>query len=64
VIGVDKRRATLLETVSTQVGARTVAVDVRTGRVYLPVAKYVAATTPGGRPSTVPGTFELLVMDR
>jgi DNA-binding beta-propeller fold protein YncE len=64
VIGVAKRRATLLETVPTQVGARTVAVDVRTGRVYLPVAKYVAATTPGGRPTTVAGTFQLLVMER
>lgn len=63
VIGVEKRHATLLEIVPTQVGARTVAVDPRTGRVYLPVARYVVET-PGGRRTTAPGTFELLVMDK
>jgi len=52
---------TLVQTVPTQLGARTGAVDEKTGRVYLPTAKYVPSTT-GGRPTPAPGTFEILVV--
>ncbi|MDB5426276.1 MAG: hypothetical protein JWR43_251, partial [Phenylobacterium sp.] len=30
----------------------------------LPTAQYVPATTPGGRPTTVPGTFQVLVVGK
>jgi DNA-binding beta-propeller fold protein YncE len=62
VIGIAKGKATILETVPTQVGARTVALDERTGRVYLPTAQYGPPATAGGRSSVIPGTFQLLVM--
>ncbi len=62
VIGFEKGVASVLQTVATQRGARTIALDERTGRVYLPVAKYGAPTTPGTRPSAIPGSFEILVV--
>ena len=55
---------TVIERVVTQPGARTGAVDPKTGRVYLPTAQYVLPAAPGQRPSTRPGTFEVLVLDR
>ncbi|HEY3950348.1 YncE family protein [Phenylobacterium sp.] len=56
-------KAAIVETVQTQVSARTIAVDERTGRVYLPAAKYQPATG-GGRPGIVPGSFEVLVVGK
>ncbi len=47
-----------------QVGARTGAVDPKTGRVYLPTAQFELPATPGKRPAPKPGTFEVLVLDR
>jgi YVTN family beta-propeller protein len=49
-------------TVATQRGARTGAVDVESGRVYLPAARYEAAAAAGQRPKMVPGSVELLVV--
>jgi hypothetical protein len=49
---------------STQVGARTGAVDTATGRVYLPTARYRPAPAAGERPSMVPGSFEILVVGK
>jgi hypothetical protein len=57
-------KGTIVDTVPTQVSARTIAIDERTGRVYLPAAKYVASATPGGRPSITPGSFEVLVVGK
>jgi hypothetical protein len=54
---------TVIATVPTQVGARLGAVDPHTGRVYLPTAQY-NALVPGKRPTTKPGTFQILVLDR
>jgi hypothetical protein len=54
---------TVIDTVPTQIGARTGALDPKTGRLWLPTAQY-AAPTPGQRPTTKPGTFEVLVLDR
>jgi hypothetical protein len=51
----------IVEQVPTARGARTLAVDERTGRVYLPTARYAPAAG-GGRPTPVPGTFEVLVV--
>lgn len=52
----------LAQTVTTQLGARTGAVDEKTGRIYLPTAKFNPPSEPGKRPTPVPGTFEILVV--
>ncbi|MDB5422740.1 MAG: hypothetical protein JWQ29_156 [Phenylobacterium sp.] len=62
VIAVAKGRSAVIETVPTQVSARTIALDERTGRVYLPAAQYGPPAVAGGRPTLVPGTFQLLVV--
>jgi DNA-binding beta-propeller fold protein YncE len=54
---------TVIDTVPTQIGARTGAVDPQSGRVWLPTAQY-NPPTPGQRPSVKPGTFEVLVLGR
>lgn len=52
-------KPSLAATVPTAAGARTGAVDERTGRIYLPTADYVA----GAATTTVrPGTFRILVV--
>jgi DNA-binding beta-propeller fold protein YncE len=62
VIAFDKGVARIAQTVPTQVGARTIAEDDRDGRVYLPTAKYGPPSVAGGRPTLVPGSFEILVV--
>lgn len=64
VIALAAGKATLVDTVPTQVGARTVAIDERTGRLYLPTAKYGPPATPGGRPTVEPGSFQVLVVGK
>jgi hypothetical protein len=59
----------VLETVKTEVGARTIAYDPLTHHVFLSTAQYgtaPAATTenPNPRPSIVPGTFMVLEYGR
>jgi len=51
----------IIQTVKTQQGARSGAVDPKTGILYLPTAHYALSPT-GGRPTPVPGTFEILVV--
>ncbi len=46
--------------VSTQTGARTAALDPKSGKLYLPTAKYTA--NPGEKPTATPGSFEVLVV--
>ena len=53
----------IVESVPTQPGARTGAVDLKTGRIYLPTAEY-GPLEPGKRPQPKPGTFQILVLDR
>ena len=55
---------TVVDSVATQIGARTGAVDPKSGRVYLPTAEYVLPVPAGQRPTTKPGTFTVLVLDR
>ncbi|HUZ13033.1 MAG TPA: hypothetical protein VMU93_09310 [Caulobacteraceae bacterium] len=55
---------TIIDRVPTQIGARTGAVDPKTGRVWLPTATYNLPVPPGQRPTTKPGTFRILVLDR
>jgi len=50
-----------VQTVATQRGARTGAVDPKTGNLYLPTATYAVAAG-GGRPSAEPSTFVILVV--
>lgn len=55
---------TIVERVPTQVGARTGAVDPKTGKIYLPTAEYKLPVPKGQRPTTIPGTFVILVVGR
>jgi hypothetical protein len=51
-----KQNNTLIDTVPTQIGARTGAVDPKTGKIYLPTAQYLSPTPAGKRPTPRPGT--------
>jgi YVTN family beta-propeller protein len=56
---------TVVENVPTKKGARTLAVDEKTHRVYLPAAEYQAPDPKKPkqrRPDVVPGTFQVIVM--
>jgi len=59
-----KDNNTVVAEVPTQIGARTGAVDPKTGRLYLPTAEYNPPPAGGGRPTTKPGTFTILVVGR
>jgi DNA-binding beta-propeller fold protein YncE len=63
VIAVAHGDAALVETVATQKGARTLALDPGAGRIFLPTARYVAPAG-GGRPTATPGTFQVLVIGK
>ncbi|MGA3007235.1 MAG: YncE family protein [Opitutaceae bacterium] len=54
----------VLQTVTTQLGARTIALDEDTGRLYLPTAKFGPLPADGSshRPPILPGTFTVLVV--
>ena len=57
----------LVENVQTQAGARTMAVDRKTGRVYVAAAELgprpaPTPENPRGRPPVLPGTFSVLVI--
>ena len=56
-----------VETVATKKGARTMALDTTTHRIFLPAAQYgpppsPSVSTPRPRPPMLPGSFELLVV--
>ena len=55
----------VVETVKTEVGARTIALDAKTHHVFVPTAQYgetpaATAENPNPRPKVVPGTFMVL----
>jgi len=63
-------KLTVIQNLKTQHGARTMALDPQTHKIYLATAQFEAAsalvpatpsTTPPGRPKIVPGTFKILV---
>ena len=59
-------KLTVLQTLQTERGARTIALDPTTHRIYLPTADFQPAPSPSpgaspGRPSIVPNTMKLLV---
>jgi len=53
----------LLQTVPTQMGTRTGALDAKTGKIYLPTSKLNPPAKEGAYPTPVPGTFEVWVVD-
>ncbi len=60
---------TVVQSVSTQRGARTMALDPGNGKVYLVTAKFgerpaPTAENPRPRPPMVPGSFTLLILER
>jgi DNA-binding beta-propeller fold protein YncE len=62
VIGFKEGVARVTEVVVTEPGARTGALDPKSGLVYLPTSEFGAPEKPGGRPSIVPNTFKVLVI--
>jgi DNA-binding beta-propeller fold protein YncE len=52
----------LVQTLPTQTGTRLGAVDIRSGRVYLPSAKFGPPKPPIPYPTVLPGSFEILVV--
>jgi DNA-binding beta-propeller fold protein YncE len=59
-------KLTVVQTLATEPGARTMALDPQTHRIYLASAKFEpqAAAAPGAqrqRPKMIPGTFKVLV---
>ncbi len=57
---ISPSEAKVVGTVPTHTGARTQALDPKTGTLYLPAADYAPATQPNGRPQPIPGTFRVL----
>jgi DNA-binding beta-propeller fold protein YncE len=63
VIAVQGNRdISLVQTLKTQIGTRLGAVDIGSGRVYLPSAKFGAPKAPIPYPSVVPGSFQILIV--
>ncbi|HWJ34435.1 MAG TPA: hypothetical protein VNR70_04170 [Steroidobacteraceae bacterium] len=52
----------VLQTLATREGTRLGAVDIDSGRLYLPAAKFGPPVPPIPYPSIVPGSFEILVV--
>jgi len=53
----------LAENVVTKPGARTITVDQKTHKVYLPSASFKPATKESFRPQVIPGTFKILTVE-
>jgi DNA-binding beta-propeller fold protein YncE len=53
----------VLENIATERGARTIAIDEKTHKLYLPTAK-TAPSASGGRASYLPNTFKVLVVGK
>lgn len=63
IISLKGGRPVLAQVLKTDPGVRTLALDPRTGRVYLPAATFAAAKA-GEKPAPVPGSFHVLVVGR
>ena len=64
VVSIAKGKASIVDTVKTQVSARTIAIDLRDGRLYLPAAEYGPRPSANARPPMVPGSFKILVVGK
>ena len=58
---VSPDRYETLQTLTTQPGARTLAMDENTGRIFMPTARFGPAAAGGGSAPILPQTFTLLV---
>src|SRR5439155_8509 len=61
-------KLSVVQTLKTERGARTMALDVKTHKIYLAAAKYEGAAeqAPGAarpRPRMIPGSFKILVYE-
>jgi DNA-binding beta-propeller fold protein YncE len=54
----------VVQTLDTAVGAKTMAVSLPTGAIYLPTADMAPTTRPGARPQAIPGTFKVIVVEK
>jgi DNA-binding beta-propeller fold protein YncE len=63
VVSIGKGKASIVDTVKTQVGARTIGLDLRDGRVYLPAAEYGPKPATGRAPMLL-GSFKILVVGK
>jgi DNA-binding beta-propeller fold protein YncE len=54
----------VIENAKTMKGARTLAIDQKTHKLYLPTAQFKPATKESFRPSVIPGTFKVLVVTK
>lgn len=61
---VSPDRFTVFQNLATKKGARTMAVDQLTHRVYLPTGEFAPKKTGQFRPSIIPGTFQVLVVEK
>jgi DNA-binding beta-propeller fold protein YncE len=52
------------ENIATKQGARTIAVDQKTHKVYLPSGMFKPASKESFRPQLIPGTFKILVVEK
>lgn len=50
------------QTLATQTGSKTMALDSSSGRIYLPTGKFSGPPTQKPRPTLIPGTFEVWVI--
>jgi hypothetical protein len=51
----------VVQNLETLEGTNTLALDLKTKRIYLSTAKFGPAATPGGRSTRMPGTFMVTV---
>jgi len=63
IVGQTGGKWDVLENVATERGARTVALDEKTHKAYLPTAKTVPSAT-GGRATFLPNTFKVLIVGK
>jgi len=52
------------ENVQTRKGTRTITVDQKTHRIYLPSGVFKPASKKSFRPEVIPGTFKILAVER
>ncbi|MDR3401964.1 MAG: YncE family protein, partial [Chthoniobacter sp.] len=62
ILSLSGENVSHVATVKTEVGARTGALDPKTGAIYLPTAKFGPPAKPGGRPTLLPGSFHILIV--
>lgn len=64
LVKVSKGKAVIVDKVKTEPGARTIAIDEKTGRAYIPSAEFGPKPAGGGHPRAVPGSFHVIVVGK